>query len=150
MDNQSVQIIFRTVNRPPDGGKTVSWKGPQCHHMESEARGEYYQKGDTRYCLYEEQPEGWDAPYKVMLKWKEAVLERHIRGEKASHMVFELGKCHRNFFHTPFGDLLLETETRRLEITEEQNTIFMLLEYVIKQDGQNVSENRMEIRVQGI
>lgn len=128
----------------------MSWEGPQGHHMESEAEGEYYEKGNTHFCLYEEQPEGWDAPHKVMLKWKDAVLERHIRGESASHMVFEPGKCHCNFYHTPYGDLLLETETRRLEITEEQDAFFLVLEYGIKQDGQIVSENRMEIHIRGM
>ncbi|MDE6517134.1 MAG: DUF1934 domain-containing protein [Acetatifactor sp.] len=65
-------------------------------------------------------------------------------------MVFEPEKCHCNFYHTPYGDLLLETETRRLEITEEQDAFFLVLEYNIRQDGQIVSENRMEIRIRGM
>lgn len=148
MDNQKVRIIFQTINRQPDGGE-AAWEGPQCQCMELEAEGEYFEKGDAHYCLYEEQPEGWDTPYKVMLKWRNAVLERHIRGEKASHMVFEPGRRHCDFYHTLYGDLLLETETRRLEITEEQDNFLLLLEYDIRQDGQIISENRMEIHIQG-
>lgn len=147
MDNQNVQIIFRTLNRLPEDGEPQSWESTQCHRMESKATGKYYKKGDTHYCLYEEQPEGWEAPCKVMLKWGDAVLERYIRGENASHMVFEPGRCHCDFLHTPYGNLLLETETHRLETTEEQHALFVLLEYGIKQDGQIVSENRMEIHI---
>lgn len=150
MDNQRVQIHFRTINRLPDARETVPWESPQCNFTESRTEGEYYEKGEAHYCLYEEQPEGWDEPCKVMLKWKNNLLERHIRGEAASHLVFEQGRCHRNFYHTPFGDLTLETETRRLAITEERDAIFLVLEYDIRQDGQNVSENRMEIHIQGI
>lgn len=150
LDKQKVQIIFRAVNREPGSEEAISWESPRCPRTESEARGEYYKKGDTHYCLYEEQPDGWDEPYKVMLKWKADILERHIRGGKASHMVFAPGKCHCNFYRTPYGDLLLETETRRLEITQGQDNFFLLLEYGIRQDGQLVSENRMEIHIRGI
>ncbi len=148
LDSQKVRIIFQTINRLPDD-KEAAWEGSRRHRMESEAKGKYYEREGTHYCLYEEQPEGWDTPCKVMLKWKDAVLERHIRGESASHMVFEPGKCHCNFYHTLYGDLLLETETRRLEITEEQDTFLLVLEYGIRQDGQIISENRMEIHIQG-
>lgn len=149
LDNQKVQITFQTISRPPDGGEKASWESPQCHRMESNAIGEYYAKGDAHYCLYEEQPEGWEEPYKVMLKWKGNALERQIRGKRPSRMVFEPGKGHCDFYHTPYGELLLETETHRLEITEEQDTFFLVLEYGIKQDGQLVSENLMEIRIIG-
>lgn len=150
LDNQKVHLFFRTVSRLADDKEAVLWDSPRCHVMESEARGEYYKKGEVNYCLYEEQPEGWDMPYKVMLKWEKAIFERHIRGNKASHMVFEPGKSHSNLYHTPYGDLLLETETRRLEITERQDAFSVLLEYGIKQEGQIVSENRMEIQIRKV
>ncbi|MDE5893003.1 MAG: DUF1934 domain-containing protein [Acetatifactor sp.] len=156
LDNQNVQIIFRTkifyptVNGLSDDREAVPWESLPCDVMESEARGEYYKKGDTHYCLYEEQPEGWDRPGKVMLKWKEAILERRVRGEMVTHMVFEPGKCRYYSNNTPYGDLSMETETRRLEITEEQDSFFLLLEYGIKQGGQIVSEFRMEIHIQGM
>lgn len=150
MDNQKVRISFQIINRPQsDSEEAASWEDSQCYRTESEAVGEYYAKGDAHYCLYEEQPEGWDEPYKVMLKWKGAALERQIRGKTPSRMVFEPGKCYSDFYHTPYGALLLETETRRLEIREEQDAVFLVLEYGIKQDGQFVSENRMEIRILG-
>ncbi len=150
MDNQKVRIFFQIINRPQsDSEEAASWEDSQCYRTESEAVGEYYVKGDAHYCLYEEQPEGWDEPYKVMLKWKGAALERQIRGKTPSRMVFETGKCYSDFFHTPYGALLLETETHRLEFREEQDGVFLMLEYGIKQDGQIVSENRMEIRILG-
>lgn len=146
MKNQRVRIYFRIMNRL--AGEAVPWESVQCGRQETE--GEYYQRGDAHYCLYEEQPEGWEKPYKVMLKWKGAFLERQIRGEKPFRMVFEPGKSHRGLYHTPYGGLLLETETDRLEITEEGDGFFMELEYGVKQEGQPVSENRMEIRILGL
>lgn len=142
---------MRITNRPLTGsGTEMSWESPQCCHMESETTGEYYEKGDSRYCLYEEQPEGWEEPHTVMLKWKGTVLERHIRRNPTSRMVFEAGKRRRDFYRTPYGDLLLETETHRLEIREEQGEIFLALEYDIRQEEQRISENRMEIHIKEI
>ncbi len=145
MKNQRVRIFFRMMNRP--AGDEASWESIRRGCLETE--GEYYQRGDSHYCLYEEQPEGWEKPYKVMLKWKGTVLERQIRGEKTSRMVFEPGKCHCDFYHTPYGALLLETETHGLEITEERDRFILALEYGVRQEGQSVSENRMEIRILG-
>ena len=65
-------------------------------------------------------------------------------------MVFEPGKYHSNFYRTSFGNLLLETDTHRLQIEEEQDAVSLKLEYVLRQDGQAVSENRVEIRILGV
>lgn len=143
MEKQRVRLIFRIMNRP--AGEPVSSENAQCSCLETE--GMYYKRGDAHYCLYEEQPEGWEKPYNVMLKWKGTVLERQIRGEKPFRMVFEPGTCHCDFYHTPYGNLLLDTETDRLEITEDGNGFFLELEYGVKQEGQLVSENRMEIHI---
>lgn len=138
--------MTRTLSRlPGDGG--MDWDSPLCQREEAETAGEYYERGGVRYCLYEEQPEGWEKPCKVLLKWKDVLLERQIRGEAASRMVFEPGKCHRTYYHTSFGDLLLETDTHWLQVREEQGFVILTLEYGIRQQGQTISENRVEIRI---
>ena len=82
-----------------------------------------------------------------MLKWKSAVLEQHKKGKAASHIVFEPGKCRRDFYRTPYGELLLDIQTHRLDIREEKGKFFLLLEYDIRQEERTISENRMEIQV---
>lgn len=149
MNNGNVEINIKSICRSvvSEGEKTPSWDSPLCQRMEYRACGDYYQRGETHYCLYEEQPEGWEEPYRVMLKWKDAVLEQHKKGKAASRMVFEPGKCRRDLYRTPYGELLLDIHTRWLEIRQEQEGFCLFLEYAIKQDGLAVSENRMEIRV---
>ena len=139
MENRKVRILIQTLSRVPGEGG-MDWDSPLCRREEIKAEGEYY----------EEQPEGWEKPCKVLLKWKDALLERQIRGEAVSRMVFEPGKYHSNFYRTSFGNLLLETDTHRLQIEEEQDAVSLKLEYVLRQDGQAVSENRVEIRILGV
>ncbi len=149
MNKGRVEISIKSIFKPTvsEGEETPSWDSPLCQRMEYRVRGDHFQKGDTHYCLYEEQPEGWEEPYRVMLKWKATVLEQHKKGKAASRMVFEPGKCRRDIYRTPYGDLLLDIHTYRLDIREEQGSIFLLLEYDIKQDEQVISGNRMEIQV---
>lgn len=143
MENRKVRILIQTLSRVPGEGG-MDWDSPLCRREETKAEGEYYERAGACYCLYEEQP------CKVLLKWKDALLERQIRGEAVSRMVFEPGKYHSNFYRTSFGNLLLETDTHRLQIEEEQDAVSLKLEYVLRQDGQAVSENRVEIRILGV
>lgn len=148
-ENGKVEISFKSIFRPAaqTGEREVPWESPQCQRMEYAAFGEHFQRGDTHYCLYREQPEGWDEPYEVVLKWKGNVLEQHKKGKAASRIVFEPGKCRRDFYGTPYGKLLLDVRTRRLEIREERDGFHLSLEYALEQDERTISENRMEIRV---
>lgn len=149
MEKAKVQIIIRSIFAPADEG-TAAWDSPQCHQMVSEATGEYFQKGDTHYCVYEEQPEGWDKPYRIMLRWQGGVLERRRLGEMAYRQTFEAGKCSRDRYLTPYGELLMETDTHRLEIRKELTGFLLGIEYSIRQDGQSASENRIELQINRI
>lgn len=147
MDKTGVRIIIRSIFAPATEGAAVSWDSPQCQQMVSEAVGEYFRKEDTHYCVYEEQPEGWDEPYRIMLKWKESVLERRRLGGMASRVIYEAGKCSCDHYRTPYGELLMEMDTHRLEIQEKTKGFLLVTEYSIRQDGQRVSENRIEIQI---
>ncbi len=147
---QSVQIHFQSVQRPVmmEGRDGVS--SQHCHQIGTKAVGVYYRKGDSHYCLYEEQPEGWEQPARSMLKWKGNTIELQRRGTMAARMVFEPGNSYCYPYHTPYGELLMETETRMLEVLENPQGILLVVEYGLKLDGQWVSENRMEIHIQYI
>lgn len=89
MENRKVRILIQTLSRVPGEGG-MDWDSPLCRREEIKAEGEYYERAGACYCLYEEQPEGWEKPCKVLLKWKDALLERQIRGEAVSRMVLSL------------------------------------------------------------
>lgn len=149
MDKKEVQISMRSIFAPaaPEEGAEMSWDSSRCQRMEMEAAGEYFRKGDTCYCIYEEQPEGWEEPYRVMLKWKSNVLERRRMGQMASQVRYEAGKCVSDRYCTPYGELQMETDTHKLEIRETPEEVLLVMEYGIRQDGQRISENRIEIRI---
>lgn len=152
MDKAEVRITIRSIFAPaaPGEGLTVSWENPQCQRMVTQARGEFYRKGDAYYCVYTEQPEGWDEPCRNMLKWRDNVVLEAQHGGMASPLTYEAGKRSRCHYRTPYGDLLLETDTHRLEIQEKPKGYLLLIECGIRQNGQSVSENRIEIQIEMI
>ncbi|MDE7225115.1 MAG: DUF1934 domain-containing protein [Acetatifactor sp.] len=149
MEKTEVQISMRSIFAPAATGEgaEVSWDSSRCQQMETEAQGEYFRKGDVSCCIYEEQPEGWEEPYRVMLKWKDNMLERRRMGQMASKVRYEAGKCVSDRYRTPYGELQMEMETYKLDIQETPEEILLMIEYGIRQNGQKVSENRIEIRI---
>lgn len=150
MDKAEVRITIRSTFAPavPDEGLAVSWDDSQCQRMVTQARGEFYRKGDAYYCVYTEQPEGWEEPCRSMLKWRDNAVLKRSMGGMSSPLTYEAGKrscCH---YRTPYGDLLLETDTHRLEIQEKPEGYLLLIECGIRQNGQSVSENRIEIEIE--
>lgn len=82
--------------------------------QEVEAR--YFQKEESHYLFYEEQPEGYPAILKTRVKRKGSKVEIQRRGPMGGSMVFEAGKCCRTEYGTPFGVLLLDIVTHSVEI----------------------------------
>ncbi|MCM1118490.1 MAG: DUF1934 domain-containing protein [bacterium] len=148
MDKAKAQITIRSVFAPvmPDG-RTIAWEDPQCQRMVTQAGGEFYQKGDTCYCIYMEQQEGWEKPCRSMLKWREQIVLKRSMGGMDSPLTYEAGKRCRCHYRTPYGELLLETDTHRLEIQEKAEGYLLVIECGIRQNGQSVSENRIEIQI---
>lgn len=152
LDKAEVRITIRSIFAPGALGEAsaVSWDDPLCQGMVTQTQGEFYQKGNAYYCIYEELQEGWDKPCRSMLKWKDNVVLRRSLGGMASPLTYEAGKrscCH---YRTPYGDLLLETDTHRLEIQETSKGYLLVIECGIWQNGQSVSENRIEIQIEMI
>lgn len=147
--HQSVQIVLQSVQRPllTEGREALSWDSPQCQQLGTETIGEYYRNGDSHYCLYEEQPEGWEQPARTMLKWRGHTIELQRKGNMITRMVFEPGNSYCSPYRTPYGELLMETETRMVRVRETPREILLVVEYGLKLDRQPISENRMEIRV---
>lgn len=81
-------------------------------------QAEYFQKGETRYLFYEEQPEGFPAPLKTRIKLKHQTLEIHRQGPGGSTMYFAPGQTYRTEYPTPYGVLLLDIVTTDLQVEE--------------------------------
>ena len=115
------------------------------------ALGEFYQREDGFYILYDE-PSDPDSrqhtPVKNIIRLRNSVLELTKKGEITARMVFVPGQRHRTDYVTPWGALLLETETRYLNVNRTEDKIHIEAEYLLSADGFPVNTRFISIKIQ--
>lgn len=116
------------------------------------APGEFYQREDGFYILYDEPAEGSGGQQRTNVKnivrLRNSVLELTKKGGINARMIFEPGRHHRTDYITPWGTLLLETETRYLNVNRTKDKIHIEAEYVLSADGSAISTRFISIIIQ--
>lgn len=110
------------------------------------AQARYFQKNGSCYLLYEEMLEGFSKPFKSRIKIKPGIME--LQRQHAAHMVFEEGKPHVTNYTTPYGELILDIITQKVQIEDKGSTLQVLVEYTLETQGAPLSDYRLEILVE--
>jgi len=115
--------------------------------IETICAGEYYNRGDAHYILYEENIEDCDEPVKNMLKVKgnEFSLTKH--GGMDVQMVFSEGKKTLTNYNTPFGTILIGLDTSKVETTEEDERLRIHIDYALEANYQYIADCHIEVNV---
>lgn len=93
--------------------------------------GDYYKKNDRHYVIYEEVTEGFECPTKNRLKFSEQMVELTRNGLVNVHMVFQENKKNLSNYNTPFGQILVGIDTKRITIDEKEDTIVVDVDYAL-------------------
>lgn len=133
----------------------VSIAGLQYESEEEEAievisLGEYYFRNGKHFVLYDELLDQENVPAKTVrctLKISKQQVELTKKGEAASHMVFELGKSHMNYYATPYGDLMIGVTTKSIDVNESEKEVKVELVYALDINYQYVSECNLKIKI---
>lgn len=113
----------------------VTMKGTQfMAQQESDAvelitRGQYFNKKGKQYVLFDEIMEGVDAPVKNVLKFQENCVEITKKGGVNVHMMFEVGKMNTTSYCTPYGNILIGMEGKRIAMQETEEVIELQVDY---------------------
>ncbi len=93
--------------------------------------GEYYKRNDTHYVIYDEVTEGSKETTKNIIKFKEHEMNLTKRGFVNAHMAFE--EKHKNLtnYVTPYGNILIGLEAKKISFTEEEKRILLNVDYVL-------------------
>lgn len=145
-NNTEVRITVRGVHRDEDGKESVT---------EFVGCAEYYDRGGSRYLIYEEaDAEGGST--KNILKWRKSqtkpdggtrtVLELTKRGTVNARMVFEPGQTHKTEYATPCGLLQLGIQTDEVSCLEEADTVKLLAEYALTAQDEVFDRCRIVVR----
>lgn len=112
------------------------------------AEGEYFERGNSTYLLYDEKDPDDDSVTKNMLKLSGRVLSLSKKGAVNSNMTWEEGKNIVSDYSSAFGRLALSVETGRLEISNSERELHLEVHYRLSMEDTFLSDNSLTIHVQ--
>ena len=115
--------------------------------IESITSGIYYPKEHSQYIVFEEATEGFEESTKNTIKFQEGFLSLTKRGLMNVNMIFEKNKKTMTNYATPYGDILIGIDTRKVELTEEDEKISILVEYSLDVNYEHLADCNLTIHI---
>ena len=118
--------------------------------IETFTTGTYYKKDDRHYVLYDEMLEGLEKPTKNKVKFGGHFLELIRSGLVNVHMVFEENKKNKTSYHTPYGNIPIAIDTKKIHITQEPDRIIVNVDYVLEISDEYFMDCQIVMKVQSV
>lgn len=115
--------------------------------IETVTVGDYYKKNGKHYVIYEEVTEGFEQPTKNRLKFSENMVELSRSGLINMHMVFQENKKNLSNYNTPFGQILIGIDTKKIRIDEKENSIVVDVDYSLDVNYEFLSDCHIKISI---
>ena len=115
--------------------------------VEMIVRGDYYQKNGKHYILYEEILEGAEERVKNVIKISPSSMDIIKKGVTNSRMLFEKNKKNSTYYRTPYGQMLLDVNTRELEIQVTEDEIDVRIEYELDVNHEPMADCRIKMNI---
>lgn len=125
------------INEPVDAGA-----------VEIVALGEYYEKNDKKYIIYEEVVEGMEGKIKNIIKLSPTCMEVTKKGLTNTHMVFEENKKNLTVYNTPFGAFSLGIMAKGIDINEKDDSMSVKVEYELDMNYEHIADCTISLGVQ--
>lgn len=137
MTKEVLITITGTQNSPEDGENT----------LEVTSRGEYFFRGGKHFVVYEEAEEGSGTVIRNRVKFKQGYLETVKNGAVNATLFFETGKAISSCYETPYGSMMMETETAWVDVTESEELIEVEASYKLSMNCEFLADCRIHISV---
>ncbi len=108
----------------------------------------YYNKNEKHYILYSEVLEGETRETKNKIKIsKDGSVEVIKSGVSNTHMIFKQNEKNLTYYQTPFGQLLVGVNTKKLDVKEEEEKIEVHIEYELEVNHEPMAECEIKLGV---
>ena len=121
--------------------------GEDANQIETVSEGEYYKKNGKHYVIFEETVEGLDRKTKSKLKFDESTVEVFRSGPMSAHMIFRENEKNLTGYNTPFGQILMGIDTKKIQINEQEHRIIVDVDYSLDVNDEFMSDCHMEIDI---
>lgn len=116
-------------------------------NLETVTRAEYYKKNNMHYVLYEEIPEGLPDVSKSILKFDGNMMCLTKKGVVNAHLVFEENKKNITDYQTPYGDIFIGIDTKRIRMQEEDNRITIEIDYDLEVNYEHLADCNIKVDI---
>ena len=110
--------------------------------------GEYFERGNSTYLLYDETDPDDGSVTKNMLKLSGGALSLSKKGAVNSNMTWEEGKTIVSDYSSAVGRLMLSVKTKRLHICDSEEELHLEVNYRLSVEDTFLSDNSLSIHVQ--
>lgn len=118
--------------------------------IESIQKGEYYNRNDMHYILFEEIVEGMDDPVKSMIKFKEGEMHLNKKGPINVTMDFLEDKKTLTDYRTPFGSLVIGLEAKKVNFEEEEKRILLDVDYILEVNYEPLANCKIRVDIRSM
>lgn len=108
--------------------------------IETVTPGQYYKKNGNHYLLYEEAMEGFTELTHNKIKWTDHSLDLTKKGVVNVHMVFEENQKNMTDYQTPFGNILIGIDTKKISVDESQENIRVNVNYALEINYEHLAD----------
>jgi uncharacterized beta-barrel protein YwiB (DUF1934 family) len=115
--------------------------------IETVTVGDYYKKNDRHYVIYDEVTEGFAQSTRNRLKFSEGMLELSRNGLVNTHLVFQKNKKNMTTYNTPFGQILIGIDTKKIEIDENEDDIMVDVDYALDVNYEFLTDCHIKIHI---
>ena len=116
--------------------------------IETVTAAQYYKKNNSHYVIYEEACEGFEETTKNVIKFRENSLDLMKKGLVNVHMIFEENKKNMTNYATPFGDILIGIDARKIHMQEDGDHIHVDVDYALEINYEHLADCRITMNIQ--
>lgn len=131
----------------------VAIKGLQFAAAEEESNiqtitaAEYYKRNNSHYVIFDEANEGTEQSTRNIIKFKDNVLELTKKGYVNVHMIFEENKKNLTNYATPFGDILIGIDAKKIRLQDEENSIRVNVDYALEVNYEFLADCKISMEI---
>lgn len=115
--------------------------------IETITPAEYYKKNNSHYIIYDEVMEGFTERTKNIIKFKESSLDLTKRGLVNVHMSFEENKKNMTSYATPYGEILIGIDAKKVQMKEEDERIVVDVDYALEVNYEHFADCKIKMDI---
>lgn len=110
--------------------------------------GDYYKRNDKHYIIYEEHTEGVPQSTQNVMKFNKDGFDLTKKGAVNVHMVFEENKKNITNYGTPFGNIIIGIDTKKIHVSEGKERIRVDIDYALEVNYEHLADCKIAMDIQ--